>query len=344
MDKIKIAVIGLNFGYSVVKELLKTPANNYFHLSAVCDLNPELLNKVSSLHSIPAVKSIDEMLVDPSIKAVALMTPPSGRAGIIRRIINSGRHVMTTKPFERDIVEAEKILLEAKELKKVVHLNSPSFSLSPAVQKINEFVDIYNLGQPIGVRSDLWAHKPHKADGSWYDDPIKCPAAPIFRIGIYAINEIIDVFGEADSVSVITSRLLTGRPTPDNAQLSLKFKNGAIGNVFVSFCIDDGFDHRHAHTFNYERGTIYWDVGTSSSLDPEKEIEIKLIRNSGKRWQPTVISELVKMSETYDWESFYHACTKEQPTSEAYIKRIIAGIRVLNAMAKADQSGKLEVV
>ncbi len=344
MEKIKIGVVGLNFGYSVVKELLNGQANNYFELSAVCDLNSELLKKVAAMHSLSPKNSLDDLLADQSIGAVALMTPPCGRAGFLSKIISSGRSVMTTKPFELDPVAAEKVLRESIQLKKAIHLNSPSYNISAAIMKIREWIDCYKLGQPIGVRSDLWAHKPHKADGTWYDDPNKCPAAPIYRIGIYTINEIIDLFGEADTVSVLTSRLLTERPTPDNAQLAIKFKNGAIGNVFVSFCIDDGLDHRHAHTINYERGTIYWNVGPSSSQNTEKEVELTLVRNSGARWKPLVEKAIIKNQHNYDWESFYTACIDNKPANEQYIKRITAGIKILNAMAKAEQSAKIEPV
>lgn len=74
---------------------------------------------------------------------------------------------------------------------------------------------------PLGARADIWASYREQADGTWYDDPQKCPVAPVFLLGIYLINDLIQLFGPVRDVQVLQSRLSTGRPTADNGQLSL---------------------------------------------------------------------------------------------------------------------------
>ena len=46
------------------------------------------------------------------------------------------------------------------------------------------------------------------------------------------------------------------RPTADNAQIAIEFENGALANVFASFCVGDGRPWPDEVTLNYERGTI----------------------------------------------------------------------------------------
>jgi predicted dehydrogenase len=147
---------------------------------------------------------------------------------------------MTTKPLELDASAALSVLREAREMGRVIHLNSPAPVLPMDISQIMEWQSAYKLGNPVGCRADVWASYTEQADGSWYDDPERCPVAPIFRLGIYLINDLIAIFGEPEEVQVFASRIATGRPTPDTAQLGIRFANGGLANIFSSFCVRDG--------------------------------------------------------------------------------------------------------
>ncbi|MFH0919408.1 MAG: Gfo/Idh/MocA family oxidoreductase [Fibrobacterota bacterium] len=341
----KIAVVGLRFGNVIAKELSEAPASDIFELAAVCDMNRTQADIIAARHpGVPVYYTLDDVLARPEIRAVALMTPPVGRAELVRKIIRSGRAVMTTKPFERDTKAAAAVLEEARALKIPVHLNSPSMAPSPMVEQVRRWREEYNLGQPIGLRADLWAHKPAKPDGSWYDDPVRCPVAPIYRIGIYCINDIIQLFGQAQTVNVLSSRLLTERPTPDNGQLSILFKNGALGNLFVSFCIQDGMDHNSMFTFNFEKGTLYSNaalLGTGQKNQPT----MRLIMDSGKRLEPVIKEAAILTGSTsYAWQIFRTAMEAHTPNPLEYDRRILQGLAVIEAMAAAEKSGRQEPV
>ena len=85
----------------------------------------------------------------------------------------------------------------------------------------------------------MWVNYCEQADGGWYDDPERCPVAPVFRLGIYIINNLAELFGEPEKVCALSSRILTGRPTADNADLAVLFKNGAIATSSL-LLRDDG--------------------------------------------------------------------------------------------------------
>lgn len=345
MPKSGIAVVGLRFGRVIVQNLLEPEASRYFNLKFICDMDAELAKQVSQSNgNLPIAPSLDVLLADPSIQAIALITPPVGRAALIRKIIHAGKHVMTTKPFERSAIEAAHILEEAKALGKAVHLNSPSLRETPALRRIHEWVNQYNLGRIIGCRAEIWAYKPHAADGSWYDDPEKCPVAPIYRIGIYLINEMIELLDEPDCLTVLSSRILTGRPTPDNGQMGIRFKNGALGNIFISFCVDDGQDHRHAFTINFERGTVYLNVAAGNTPSPETTTELLLFRKSSKRLEPLAERALLSSQDGYHWEAFYNAIQGKDIADDQYRRRIVMGVKVIEAMARAEKSGKVETI
>ncbi|OGS36547.1 MAG: hypothetical protein A2293_10585 [Elusimicrobia bacterium RIFOXYB2_FULL_49_7] len=345
MNQVNIAVVGLRFGNVIVQDLLSSEVSKWFNLVSICDLDIDLAKQVSAQHGgLPIAQSLDALLTNPTIHAIALMTPPGNRAALIQKIIRSGRHVMTTKPFERNAFSAEQVLAEAKSLGKAVHLNSPSTHPPPFIHQIREWVDKFNLGRIIGCRAEMWAYKPRAADHTWYDDPEQCPAAPIFRIGIYLINYIIDLLGEPDSLSVMESRILTGRPTPDNAQMSLQFRNGALGNIFVSFCIADGQDHRPMLTLNFERATIYVNICTADISSLQTDTVLILCRNAPTPQRSAFERAVLSVSHSYHWEAFYRAVQGNDIADDSYRQRIVMGIKVLEAMARAEKSGRIEPI
>jgi predicted dehydrogenase len=252
-NPVRLGLLGLNFGAGMARHLAKLP---FLELRGVCDVDKEKALGLAGELRVHTYESLDLMLDDPAVEAVALFTGPVGRAKLIGRIIDSGRHVLTTKPFELDPIECEKVLDQARNRGLIIHLNSPGPSPAQDIAKIQQWVVEHDLGRPLGFRAETWANYREKANGTWYDDPAKCFVAPILRLGVYFLNEFAAIFGQPKSVQVMESRIFTERPTSDHAQLSIAYQNGALGFIFSSFCIDDGQPYRDHVTLNFERGTI----------------------------------------------------------------------------------------
>jgi predicted dehydrogenase len=337
---IPIGIVGLNFGQHIIDHL-STPENRgYFKVAAVCD---EVRSKAETVGRRLGVKSyadLDHLLADGDIPVVGLFTGPVGRAALLKRIFRAGKDVMTTKPFEDDPTRAEEVLEEACRLKRVVHLNSPTADHAHDMAQIARWRKRYDLGRPIGARGDVWVSYREKADGSWYDDPKLCPVAPIFRLGIYLINDLVTMFGAADEVQVLQSRMFTERPTTDNAQLGIRFKNGALANVFASFCVEDSLRYRNSLTVNFERGTIFRNVGVPDSGHPGV-MELTLVRE-GRGGKRLVVQKNVPLgSGFYQWPQFLRALRRRESPSPEFIRDLVAGLRIIEAMKRADQTASV---
>lgn len=341
LTKIPIAVIGLNFGrYIIDQQLLRGPGAPYFELNGICDSDPTRVTEASAALGVRAYTDLDEVLADPSIPAIGLYTGPFSRAELLRKIIRAGKHVMTTKPFELDPAAALSVMKEARDLGRVVHLNSPAPVVPFDVGQIEAWRSQYELGQPVGCRADVWASYFERADGSWLDDPEKCPVAPIFRLGIYLINDLIEVFGQPEEVQVLASRLRTGRPTPDTAQLAIRFERGGLANIFSSFCVDDGDAYRNSLVLNFERGTVYRNVGPNraeNAGNSTSELSLVIAEN-GRR---TIAERLqAEASGHYRWDLFYRALKGEKLEREISPEQVVSGLKVVQAMSKAFRTGR----
>ena len=107
MKKIKIGIVGLNFGKAIIEhQILTGPGSEYFELAAVCDIDAEKCKKMADEYSVNAYFKLDDLIAVPEIPVIGLFTGPADRAELIRKIIRAGKDVMTTKPFELDSVSA----------------------------------------------------------------------------------------------------------------------------------------------------------------------------------------------------------------------------------------------
>ena len=280
------------------------------------------------------------MLAEADIEAVALFTGPSGRADLIRKIIRSGKDVMTTKPFELNAAEAMDVLGEAKALGRTVFLNSPSPVVGEDIRQILSWQRDYDLGKLIFVRSDSWYKATESADGTWYDDPLRCPVAPIFRLGIYGINDILALAeGTLVELQVLEDRVLTGRPTPDVAQLGMKFSEGTIACVRATWCCGPIRDNQVSE-FVFERGCI---DRTYSARD-HRNAEYSILRLDAFDKDERVFSDECKISNlvvnsAYRWDLFHRAVRGIETPDLLTPEQIVAGIRVIERMSEAVRAG-----
>jgi predicted dehydrogenase len=294
--RLRVAVVGLGFGrWLIENELLVGLGAQECELIGVCDLDAATTQAVAAQHGVLAYPDLDAVLADKRIEAVVLMVGPDGRGPLVERALAAGVGVMTTKPFETSAAAARRALEAARDRGLPVLLNSPSPTPSHDIRVIEEWGERLSLGRPIAYHASTWCSYRESADGSWYDDPERVPAAPLTRLGIYLLADIGRLFGPIDTVQVAQSRVFTGRPTADNATVLLTHADGTIGTVFSSFCIDDGQPYRLSLEASFERGTIRRDVGVitgdrvslsvSAMVDGERIVEHRdVARESGYQW------------------------------------------------------------
>ncbi|HYD85536.1 MAG TPA: Gfo/Idh/MocA family oxidoreductase, partial [Opitutus sp.] len=235
------------------------------------------------------------------------------------------------------------VLEEARRLGRTIHVNSPPPEPPAYLTRILEWQREHSLGRPISCQGEMLIAYREKQDGRWLDDLALCPAAPIFRLGVYSLNDLVHVFGPVRAVQVLSSRLFTGRPTADNAQLGLMFENGAIGSVHASFCVDNGQHYANALTLNYERGSIYRNTSPVDYGRAEHSSRLLLVatRPSGELVREHWQSE--EASGDYPWQSFHDAVSGARAV-ETPIDDVVGTTAVLAAMGRAERSGKTELV
>ena len=328
-NKIKVAVVGLSFGGWVIENELLKEGSKYFTIGCVCDLNENKAREWGEKLSVPYYTDMEKMLSEQKVGACVLITGPVGRAKLIDLCIDRGIHVMTTKPFELCACEAERVLKKARQKGIVVQMNSPSPRPASYMKAILSYRERFGLGRPVAYRAADWCSYRERADGLWYDDPARCPVAPVFRLGIYMINEIAVLMGDVEKVNVVESRLFTGRPTSDNALVSVLHKNGVVGSIFASFCVEDKQYYKCSYEINFERGTVY--KGVKPRVGGGKTAMQVVYTQGGE--QHMFEEELDDLS-NYQWEVFYRCIGGEKFDDLVGDDKVVAGIRLIEMMQR----------
>lgn len=142
---INVGIIG--FGYWGPNLARNFNSSQKAKLKAICDTRASRLALASSLYPfIKAYNSSDDLIHDPEIDLVAVVTPVSTHYELAKKALLNGKHVLVEKPFTANVAQAEELveLAEKKNLKIIV---DHTFLFTGAVQKMKELIDNGELGQ-----------------------------------------------------------------------------------------------------------------------------------------------------------------------------------------------------
>ena len=121
-------------------------------LIAVCDLNREVAEvKAKSWNAKKVYTDFDEMLKDPEIQAVDIMTPPVMHHDMAIRAAESGKHINCEKPFCISVAEGKEITEAAKKANVVLAVDE-SYLFTTAHMKARELIASGAIGEPIQIR------------------------------------------------------------------------------------------------------------------------------------------------------------------------------------------------
>ncbi len=335
-----LVILGANFGAKIARQLAAAPGG--VRVAGICDLDLAKARALGNELGVPTYGSLDELLADPGVEAIGVFTGPSGRGKLLERILAAGKHVMTTKPFELDPAEAERAFAAAARYGRVLHLNSPAPVPAADLARMRTWLTDYDLGQPVSLHARTWADYREKADGSWYDDPKRCPAGPLFRLGVYFLSDFAGLLGRPLEVQVQQTRVRTGRPTPDNAQMTITYENGALAAIFSSFCIGDGQAYRDELVIGCERGTIRRWMERAGGIEMDQDRAVVELQRPGHPIERLVTAP-GDFAGWYGWKAF-HAAVRGLPGSvPTNAEATIASVRLLAALGRAALSGQTTV-
>lgn len=179
---------------------------------------------------------------DDPIEAVAIVTPNHMHFPIARAFLKKGIHVICDKPLTTTLKDAKALAALVEKSGKVFALTH-NYTGYPMVREARALVTGGKLGTIRVVQAEYpqdWLATKLEDSGhkqaDWRTDPARSGAGGcIGDIGTHAYNLACFVTGlELDSLSAQLTTFVEGRKLDDDAQLLLRFRNGARGMLWAS--------------------------------------------------------------------------------------------------------------
>jgi predicted dehydrogenase len=202
---------------------------------------------------------------DNRIDAVVIVTQTASHYQIARKFLEAGINVICDKPLCLK-------LAEAKELKRLVDRAGLIFCLThnysgyAMVRQAARMVRNGDLGEVKVVQAEHasgWAIKLLEKEGhsqaAWRTDPeVLGDASVLYDLGTHAHQLSRFVTGlEVTEVTAEMNRIVEGRAIKDNANLLLRFSNGARGSLWASMAAA-GNEHGLRISVYGDRGSLAW--------------------------------------------------------------------------------------
>ena len=229
---------------------------------AVADIDPERASETAARFSVPATcASIEELLANPAVEAVAVCTPPATHVEVALTALDAGKHVLVEKPLALSLAEADRLVerAESTPAKAVVGFN---FRRHRFVQQARRLIRNGALGCVLSMQTTFtspthddqyaagWRTRRSDGGGALFDRAIH-----EFDLWRYLLDdEVEEVFavlraGERDDEgATVTGRTRRGVIVSTTVLAESVVAHevalyGTSGALYLDLCRFDGFRH-----------------------------------------------------------------------------------------------------
>ena len=141
---VSLGVVGAGYwGPNLVRNALASPATD---LRWVCDCDlPRARKVVGGRTAVAVTDSLDDLLDDDHLEAIAIATPAGTHAEIALAAMEAGKHVLIEKPLATSVADAEKLALVAAE-RELVLMTDHTYCYTTAVKHVRTAVREGTIG------------------------------------------------------------------------------------------------------------------------------------------------------------------------------------------------------
>jgi predicted dehydrogenase len=202
---------------------------------------------------------------DEGIEAVAIVTPNHVHYPAAKAFLEAGIHVICDKPMTVTSAEGEELVALAEE-KQLILAVTYNYTGYPMVRQARAMVANGELGRIRVIQVEYaqdWLSEDLESTGqkqaAWRTDPAQSGAGgAIGDIGTHAYNMACFVSGlETESLCAELTSFVPGRRLDDNAQVMLRFQEGARGLLWASQVAPGNENNLQLRIYG-EKGGLKW--------------------------------------------------------------------------------------
>ncbi|MEO7241880.1 MAG: Gfo/Idh/MocA family oxidoreductase [Variovorax sp.] len=260
-QRLRLAMIGVGLGSAPHRSsLIELQQEGELEWTWACARDAGRLAAVDLPATVRRTTRLNDVLADPDVTAVLVLTPPDAHLEITRRAAAAGKHVLVEKPLEIDLPRAEALLAccEDAGVKLAVMLQ---YRLREGPIALRQRIASGALGELVSASVSVRWWRPQ----SYYDAPGRGTLARdgggvLMTQAIHTLDLLLWLVGMPDHVTgqVRTSALHT-MECEDTATALLHYSNGAVVTLLATTAAYPGYPERIE--INGTRGTATLESG-----------------------------------------------------------------------------------
>jgi predicted dehydrogenase len=238
----RVAIVGLGMAVTPhAKSLLDLKAR--VQVAYAFSPSAERRAKFAERFPFRQAEYLEQILDDPTVDAVLILTPPNTHLEIAEKCAAAGKHVLLEKPVEISTARAERLVntFSENKLKLGVVLQH---RFRPAAERLHDLLP--QLGKIVSASAMVPNWRPQ----SYYDQPGRGTRARdgggvLLTQGIHTLDLFLSYAGEPQEVkSFIATTPVHRMETEDLACAAVQFQSGALGVVHATTTAYPGFPER----------------------------------------------------------------------------------------------------
>jgi predicted dehydrogenase len=241
-------------------------------LVGVCDIIKERADAAASRLGVKAYYDAEVMLreLKPDLCSVATGGYEYGSDHYLptMQALQAGCHVLCEKPLSNEVPRAREMVLKAKEQGLCLGTNFNHRS-TPLAAKAKEWVTTGRLGHLLFVNMAMWIANPQESS----------PYFQLKALHPHTIDMVRYFCGDIEAVQCFATKA-PGRAIWSTAQLSLKFRNGAVGHVTGSYDVPRGHPMERCEVAGSGGRFVLVDMMRELTFYPSSSEERTVIANS----------------------------------------------------------------
>ena len=239
MEPVKFGVVGAGSAWSFHSAgCLGSTALKFV---SVYDVNQAQASRVATSHRVNEMKAYGDLqeFLRSEIDAVLVMVPHAYHEEIVVQCAAAGKHVLCEKPMATTL-EGCDMMIKATRDAGVKFMIAENHRFLPAHQYIHDAVQDGLVGDVFLVRAFEGVNEIPglSQQGFWKGDPIKAGGGCFMDMGAHkfaALEWMLE--DQVESVTAVLAKQVArlAEKAEDNALAMVRFANGALGEVIVSF-------------------------------------------------------------------------------------------------------------
>ncbi|TQR15532.1 Gfo/Idh/MocA family protein [Psychrobacillus soli] len=191
-----------------------------------------------------AFQSPDELMANPNVDIVVLLTPPGIHKELINKAIHYNKHILLEKPIGTYLKDIEEYIQAASE-KNLSFSVVSQHRFDNASQLVKEKIERGYIGEIVGANCSVNWYRDTDYYQGWRTKQELAGGGVLAIQGIHTIDLMLWFLGEVESVKgYVTNRLHKDIGVEDTAMATVKFANGSLGSISASTSSYPGFPAR----------------------------------------------------------------------------------------------------